>query len=92
MLMSTNQRLSEAVRLYGYRPNQNGGFRVVREQSELLLQAIPHLIEALEGDLKPKAYQILISIQASCPPAEQFGRWWITEGKNEFMRARGLKE
>ena len=55
---------------------------------EILLQAIPQLIEALKGEGRREAWWILISLQPFCPPAEHevWLKWWNRTGQAQFRR------
>ena len=52
----------------------------------VLAEAIPALIDALDGTVKNKAWWILISIQGACPEPkkEVWQEWWKTTGQKRF--------
>src|ERR1051325_6032198 len=60
------------------------------ERRAMRVRAIENMIDALSTDLQMKANYILISIQESCPPPDQFRRAWETIGREEFLRRCGV--
>ncbi len=68
--------VSQAVQNYG----------LDRRNRAVLAEAIPILIDSLNGTVNNKAWWILISIQGSCPEPkkEVWEQWWKTTGQKRF--------
>ena len=59
----------------------------------VLAEAIPVLIDTLDGTTANKAWWILISIQGSCPEPkrEVWERWWKETGQKRYTAEKTIK-
>ena len=77
---STNPPLFSS---YGFNPKNRA----------VLAEAIPVLIDTLDGTVANKAWGILICIQSSCPEPkkEVWQRWWKETGQKRFTAEKTIK-